>query len=156
MDAKKEPRTTNISYLHSDQNHSNSVPLPYFTQQLEKRKLVTVRLNCISLSLSLPRAIRRGEIFGWAQIMARHITPFCKRGGPWKERSYNATLSPLSLSLFLFCSPRRCHVGAPGNVVNELSRVWSSRIDALEKMTSFAPLHWLWLSSSFLGKWLQE
>lgn len=36
-------------------------------------------------------------------------------------------LSRLSLSLFLFCSPRRCHVGAPGNVVNELSRVWSSR-----------------------------
>ena len=25
-------------------------------------------------------------------------------------------------------------------------------IDALEKMTSFAPLHWLRLSSSFLGR----
>ena len=99
MDAKRSHKYP-ISYLHIHQNHSNSVPLPYFTQQLEKRKLVTVRLNCISLSLFLPRAIRRGEIFGWVQIMARHITPFCKRGG--LEKSQLTMQFILSLSLYLY------------------------------------------------------
>ena len=98
MDAKRSHKYP-ISYLHIHQNHSNSVPLPYFTQQLEKRKLVTVRLNCISLSLFLPRAIRRGEIFGWVQIMARHITPFCKRGGLEKSQLTMQFILSLSLSI---------------------------------------------------------
>lgn len=49
MNAKRNHKYP-ISYLHIHQNHSNSVPLSYFSQQLEKRKLVTVRLNYLPLS----------------------------------------------------------------------------------------------------------
>ena len=123
---KKEPQISNLLSPYSPKP-LQFCSTPLFHPAARKKKIGHGSFKLyLSLSLSAKSNQKRRDLWMGANNGATYYA-ILQTGGPWKEPTYNAIHS-LSLSLYLYLwSPHRCHVGAPGNVVNELSRAWSSR-----------------------------